>query len=697
MSQASPQAKDLDRLSIDTIRTLSMDAVQKANSGHPGTPMALAPVVFHLWQNHLRYDPDAPLWPNRDRFVLSVGHASMLLYSILHLTGVKEVDEHGKPTGKPAISLDDIEHFRQLDSKTPGHPEFRMTTGVETTTGPLGQGLGNSVGMAMAARWKEAHFNQGGDTLFDYHVWTLCGDGDMMEGISHEAASLAGHLKLSNLTWIYDSNTITIEGHTELAYSDDVASRFHGYNWNVLHVDDANDGAALEAAFKEAKATQDKPTLIIVKSIIGWGAPHKQNTAGAHGEALGEDEVKLAKKFYGWPEDKQFYVPDGVMQHFAEGMGARGKKLHAEWKQRLDAYGKSHPELAKEAGQMLDHTLPEGWEDAIPNFDADPKGLATRDSSGKVLNAIAQRIPWLIGGAADLSPSTKTNLKFEGAGSFEHDDYSGRNLHFGIREHGMGAVCNGMALSDLRPYGSTFLIFSDYMKPPIRLSAIMEVPVIYVFTHDSIGVGEDGPTHQPIEQLASLRAVPGLTLLRPADANEVGESWRVALTHNKEPSCLVLTRQPLPTFDRSKYGSAEGVRRGAYVLADADGGKKPEVILMASGSEVSLCVEAFEKLTAEGIAARVVSMPSWDLFEKQDEAYKESVLPSDVHARVCAEQAATLGWDRYVGRLGAQIVMHTFGASAPLKALKTKFGFTPEAVVDAAKKQIERVKTNGKE
>lgn len=697
MSQASPQAKDLDRLSIDTIRTLSMDAVQKANSGHPGTPMALAPVAFHLWQNHLRYDPDAPLWPNRDRFVLSVGHASMLLYSLLHLTGVKEVDEHGKPTGKAAVSIDDIEHFRQLDSKTPGHPEFRMTTGVETTTGPLGQGLGNSVGMAMAARWKEAHFNQGGDTLFDYHVWTLCGDGDMMEGISHEAASLAGHLKLSNLTWIYDSNTITIEGHTELAYSDDVASRFHGYNWNVLHVDDANDGAALEAAFKEAKATQDKPTLIIVKSIIGWGAPHKQNTAGAHGEALGEDEVKLAKKFYGWPEDKQFYVPDGVMQHFAEGMGARGKKLHAEWKQRFDAYEKSHPELAKEARQMLDHTLPEGWEDAIPKFDADPKGLATRDSSGKVLNAIAQRIPWLIGGAADLSPSTKTNLKFEGAGSFEHDDYSGRNLHFGIREHGMGAVCNGMALSDMRPYGSTFLIFSDYMKPPIRLSAIMEVPVIYVFTHDSIGVGEDGPTHQPIEQLASLRAVPGLTLLRPADANEVGESWRVALTHNKEPSCLVLTRQPLPTFDRSKYGSAEGVRRGAYVLADADGGKKPEVILMASGSEVSLCVEAFEKLTAEGVAARVVSMPSWDLFEKQDEAYKESVLPTDVHARVCVEQAATLGWDRYVGRLGAQIVMHTFGASAPLKALKTKFGFTPEAVADAAKKQIERVKSNGKE
>jgi transketolase len=697
MSQASPQAEDLDRLAIDTIRTLSMDAVQKANSGHPGTPMALAPVAFHLWQNHLRYDPDAPLWPNRDRFVLSVGHASMLLYSLLHLTGVKEVDENGKPTGKPAVSLDDIQHFRQLESKTPGHPEFRMTTGVETTTGPLGQGLGNSVGMAMGARWKEARFNKGSDKLFDYRVWALCGDGDMMEGVSHEAASLAGHLKLSNLTWIYDSNTITIEGHTELAYSDDVEARFHGYNWNVLHIDDANDGAALEAAFNQAKATTDKPTLIIVKSIIGWGAPNKQNTAGAHGEALGEEEVKLAKKFYGWPEDKQFYIPEGVKQHFAEGMGARGKQLHAEWKQRFDAYEKSNPELAKEAWEMLQHKLPEGWEAAIPKFDADPKGLATRDSSGKVLNAIAQRIPWLIGGAADLSPSTKTNLKFEGAGSFEHDNYAGRNLHFGIREHGMGAVCNGLALSDLRPYGSTFLIFSDYMKPPIRLSAIMEVPVIYVFTHDSIGVGEDGPTHQPIEQLASLRAVPGLTLLRPADANEVGESWRLALTHNKEPSCIVLTRQPLPTFDRSKYASAAGVARGAYVLADADGGRKPDVILMATGSEVSLCVEAFEKLKSEGIAARVVSMPSWDIFEKQDEAYKDSVLPSDVNARVCVEQAATLGWDRYVGRLGAQIVMHTFGASAPLKALKTKFGFTPEAVYDAAKKQMERVKSNGKE
>ncbi|CAB3769142.1 transketolase [Paraburkholderia humisilvae] len=690
-------ASDLDRLAINTIRTLSMDAVQKANSGHPGTPMALAPVVFHLWQNHLRYDPGAPDWPNRDRFVLSVGHASMLLYSLLHLYDVKELDAHGKPTGKPAVSLDDIRQFRQLDSKTPGHPEYGMTTGVETTTGPLGQGVGNSVGMAMAARWKEAHFNKPDAQLFDYRVYALCGDGDMMEGISHEAASLAGHLKLSNLTWIYDSNRVTIEGHTDLAYSDEVEARFRGYNWNTMHVDDANDGAALEAAFERAKSTTDRPTLIVVRSIIGWGAPHKQDTSDAHGEPLGVEEIKLAKRAYGWPEDAQFLVPDGVMQHLAQGMGARGKTAHNEWTKRFDAYGKQYPELAKELTLMLESKLPDNWDADIPTFEADPKGIATRESSGKVLNAIAQRVPWLIGGAADLSPSTKTNLKFEGAGSFEHDSYAGRNLHFGIREHGMGAVANGLAVSGLRPYGSTFLIFSDYMKPPIRLSAIMEVPVIYVFTHDSIGLGEDGPTHQPIEQLASLRGVPGLTTLRPADANEVGEAWRVALSRPHNPACIVLTRQPLPTFDRKKYAPAAGVRRGAYVLADTEGGKKPQVLLLATGSEVSLCVEAYEKLKAEGIAARVVSMPSWDIFENQDQAYKDSVLPPDVHARVAVEQAATLGWDRYVGRLGSQIVMHTFGASAPLKALKTKFGFTPERVYDEAKKQIERVKSNGKE
>ncbi|MFM0736091.1 transketolase [Paraburkholderia xenovorans] len=683
----------LDQLCINTIRTLSMDAVQKANSGHPGTPMALAPVAYHLWQNHLRYDPNEPLWPNRDRFVLSVGHASMLLYSVLHLASVKAVDDDGQPTGKPAVSLDDIEHFRQIGSNTPGHPEYRMTTGVETTTGPLGQGLGNSVGMAMAARWYENHFNKTDAPLFDYRVYALCGDGCMMEGISHEAASLAGHLKLSNLIWIYDSNRVTIEGHTDLAYSDDVETRFRGYNWHTLHVKDANNAEELEAAFVEAKSITDRPTLIVVNSIIGWGSPHKQDTSAAHGEALGVEEVALTKKFYGWPEDKFFYVPDGVHERFAAGVGARGNAAREEWQAKYDAYVKKYPDLAREFAQIEAHELPEGWDKGIPKFDADPKGIATRESSGKVLNAIAARVPWMIGGAADLSPSTKTDLKFEGAGSFEHDNYGGRNLHFGIREHAMGAAVNGLALSNLRAYGSTFLIFSDYMKPPIRLSSIMEVPSIFVFTHDSIGVGEDGPTHQPIEQLASLRGVPGLTVLRPADANEVGEVWRVALTQPRRPSCIVVSRQALPTFDRTRYASAEGVRKGAYVLADAPDGQKPQVLLLATGSEVSVCVDVYEKLKSEGIAARVVSMPSWDIFELQDQAYQDSVLPPDVDARVSVEQAASLGWDRYVGRLGAQVVMHTFGASAPLADLKKKFGFTPEHVYEAAKQQIERVKS----
>ena len=683
---------DLDRLAIDTIRTLSMDAVQKANSGHPGTPMALAPVAFQLWQHHLRYDPDAPLWPNRDRFVLSVGHASMLLYSLLHLAGVKALDAQGRPTGRPAVSVDDIEHFRQLGSVTPGHPEFRHTTGVETTTGPLGQGLGNSVGMAIAERWLEAHFNKPDASLFDYRVYALCGDGDLMEGVSHEAASLAGHLRLSNLIWIYDSNRITIEGHTDLAYSDDVEARFRGYRWHTLHVDDANDTAAFDAALAEAKAVTDRPTLIVVKSIIGWGAPHKQDTAAAHGEALGADEVRLAKRAYGWPEDAQFLVPEGVREHFARGMGARGKQAHEAWQQRLNAWAAGEPALAAQLRQMLDGRLPDGWDADIPSFEANAKGMATRESSGKVLNAIAQRVPWLIGGAADLAPSTKTPLKFEGAGSFEHDSPGGRNFHYGIREHGMGAVSNGLAVSGLRPFASTFLIFSDYMKPPIRLAAIMELPVVYVFTHDSIGLGEDGPTHQPVEQLASLRAVPGLTTLRPADANEVAQAWRVALAEPRRPACIVLTRQPLPTLDRSRYAGAEGVRRGAYVLADAPQGKRPEVLLLATGSEVALCIEAYETLKAENIHARVVSMPSWELFERQDQAYRDAVLPPDIHARVAVEEAAALGWDRYAGRLGSLIVMRTFGASAPIDALRTKFGFTPERVVEEAKQQIERRK-----
>ncbi|WP_036018229.1 transketolase [Paraburkholderia mimosarum] len=698
MSQAqaaSPSSHDLDHLAIDTIRTLSMDAVQKANSGHPGTPMALAPLGYRLWQYHLRYDPAAPSWPNRDRFVLSVGHASMLLYSLLHLADVKAEDEQGKPTGKPAVPLDAIKQFRQLGSATPGHPEYRVTSGVETTTGPLGQGLGNSVGMAIAERWLETRFNRPGAALFDYRVYALCGDGDLMEGVSHEAASLAGHLRLSNLIWIYDSNRVTIEGHTDLAYSDDVEARFRGYHWHTLRVDDVNDANALESAIEAAKRVTDKPTLIVVKSIIGWGAPHRQDTAAAHGEALGEEEVRLAKRAYGWPEDAQFLVPDGVREHFAQIMGARGKALHEAWRERREAYARDYPDLAKELNLMLAGRLPDDWDADIPTFESDEKGMATRESSGKVLNAIAARVPWIVGGAADLSPSTKTALKFEGARSFERDSHAGRNLHYGVREHAMGAVSNGLALSGLRPFASTFLIFSDYMKPPIRLAAIMELNVVYVFTHDSIGVGEDGPTHQPIEQLASLRGVPGLMTLRPADANEVAQAWRVALAQSPQshkPVCLVLTRQPLRTLDRTRYASAEGVRRGAYVLADAPAGTRPEVLLLATGSEVSLCIDAYETLEQEGIHARVVSMPSWDLFELQDQAYKDAVLPPDIDARVAVEQAATLGWDRYAGGLGAQIVMHTFGASAPLKALMTKFGFMPERVVEAAKEQIARCK-----
>ena len=680
----------LDRLAIDTIRTLSMDAVQQANSGHPGTPMALAPVMYQLWQHHLRYDPAEPLWPNRDRFVLSVGHASMLLYATLHLAGVRAVDDDKRVSAAPAVSLADIEHFRQLDSRTPGHPEYRLTTGVETTTGPLGQGLGNSVGMAMAGRWYAAHFAPDGQPLFDYRVYALCGDGDLMEGVSHEAASLAGHLRLGNLIWIYDNNRITIEGGTALAYSDDVALRFRGYGWHTLHVQDANDTAAIDAALSDAKRMTDAPTLIVVDSVIAWGAPNKQNTAAAHGEALGEQEVALAKRAYGWPEDKKFYVPPEVYTRFAEGVGARGREAREAWVARRKQLDARYPDLARQLALIEAQALPEHWDADMPSFAADPKGEATRASSGEVLNAIAARVPWLLGGAADLAPSTKTLLKFDGAGSFSRDEPQGRNVHFGVREHAMGAVANGLALSNLRPFTATFLIFSDYMRPPIRLAAIMEVPVIFVFTHDSIGLGEDGPTHQPVEQLASLRGIPGLTVLRPADANEVCEAWRVALGNARRPTALVLSRQPLPTLDRSRYASAEGVRRGAYVLADAANGQAPQVVLMATGSEVAVCLEAYQRLSAEGIAARVVSMPSWDIFELQDAAYKDEVLPPELDARVAVEQGATLGWDRYVGRTGEKIVMHTFGASAPARDLQRKFGFTPEHVYEAAKRQIAR-------
>ncbi len=674
---------DIDTIAINTIRTLAMDAVQKANSGHPGTPMALAPVAYTLWQKALRFDPADPNWPGRDRFVLSCGHASMLLYALLHLAGVVAVNEH-EARGTPAITLDDIRQFRQLSSRTPGHPEYRLTSGVETTTGPLGQGCGTSVGMAMAQRWLAERYNKPGFPVFDYRVYVLSSDGDMMEGISHEAASVAGHLRLSNLLWVYDSNNITIEGNTGLAFSEDVAARFRAYRWHTITLADANDTAAFARALDEAAGITDRPTMIVVHSHIGFGAPKKQDTREAHGEPLGAEEIRGAKRAYGWPEDAQFLVPDGVRERFAQGIGARGAKLHGEWQAMFARYRAEYPDLARELDMMNLHGLPAGWDADIPTFPADAKGLASRDASQKVLNAIAPHLPWMIGGAADLAPSTKSNMTFQGAGSFGADNYGGRNLHFGIREHAMGAICNGLALAGLRAYGSGFLIFSDYMRAPIRLSAIMELPVIYIFTHDSIGVGEDGPTHQPIEQLVSLRAIPGMVVLRPGDANEVAAAWRVALSLREQPCCLILSRQPLPTLDRTRYAPADGVARGAYVLADAADGQ-PQIILMATGSEVSLVVGAYEALTAEGIRARVVSMPSWELFEKQPEEYRRRVLPPEVATRLAVEQAAVIGWDRYVGPAGRVIGMHTFGASAPLSALLGKFGFTPDKVLEAAR------------
>ena len=674
-------------LCINTIRTLSMDAVQQAESGHPGTPMALAPVIYTLWQRFLRFDPEDPIWPNRDRFVLSNGHASMLLYAMLHLTGVKAVDAEYRPLGEPAVTLDDIKRFREIDSKCPGHPEYHVTTGVETTTGPLGQGCATSVGMAIAERWLAKHFNRPDFPVFDYAIYAMCGDGDMMEGVTSEAASLAGHLMLGNLCWIYDSNEVTIEGRTDLAFSDDVAARFLAYGWNVTRVGDANDEERVAEAIEEFQRTKDVPTLIIVESHIGYGAPHKHDTSAAHGEPLGVEEIRLAKRSYGWPEDAKFLVPDGVREHFSAGIGQRGNDLRADWLTLIEAYRAKHPDLFKQLEQIQRRDLPRGWDADLPSFAADSKGLASRESSAKVLNAIAPHYPWLMGGAADLSPSTKTNLTFETAGDFEANSYGGRNLHFGIREHAMGAIVNGLALSKVRAYGSTFLIFSDYMKPAIRLSALMRLPVVIIFTHDSIGLGQDGPTHQPVEQLIALRAIPGLITLRPADANEVTEAWRVIIGLKHQPACLILSRQPLQTFDRKRYASASGVARGAYVMADAEGGK-PAVILIGTGSEIALCVEVHERLKQEGIAARVVSMPSWELFEQQDQAYRDSVLPPGITARVSVEAGSVIGWDRYVGMNGAKIGMHSFGSSAPIKDLMKKFGFTPEKVLAAAKDQI---------
>jgi transketolase len=615
----------------------------------------------------------------------------MLLYSLLYLCGVQAVNPEYETLGQPSVTLDDIKRFRQIDSKCPGHPEYHWTSGVETTTGPLGQGVAVSVGMAIAGRWMASYFNRPGFEMINYDVFALCGDGDMMEGVSNEAASLAGHLKLSNLCWIYDNNKITIEGHTELAFSDDLATRFIAYGWNVTRVGDANDLEMLERAIRVFKNSNDRPTLIIVDSHIAYGSPHKQDTSAAHGEPLGEDEIRLAKRNYGWPEDAKFFVPEGVQDHFKQGMGKRGRELRDAWMARFNEYKSKYSILADHLYKMQIRELPEGWDKDLPSFPADPKGLASRDSSGKVLNAIAKNVPWLIGGSADLAPSTKTRLTFEGAGDFSAENYSGRNFHFGIRENAMASILNGLSHCKVRPYGSSFLIFSDYCRPGIRLSAIMELPVIYIFTHDSIGVGEDGPTHQPVEQLASLRAIPGLITLRPADANEVVEAWRVIMKLRHQPAVLVLTRQPLPTIDRTKYAPASGLEKGAYVLADAKDGK-PDVLLLATGSEVSLCVDAYEQLASEGIKARVVSMPSWELFEKQGEEYKRSVIPPGITARVSVEQASTLGWERYVGLTGHIIGMKTFGASAPLKELQKKFGFVPEKIVAAAKEQLSKTR-----
>ena len=676
------RSTDIDQLCINTIRTLSIDAIEKANSGHPGTPMALAPLAYTLWQRYLRFDPADPIWPNRDRFVLSAGHASMLLYSLLHLAQVKSVDSDYETQGEPAISLSDIESFRQLDSKAAGHPEYRLASGIETTTGPLGQGIATSVGMAIAGQWDREHF---GAELFDFDVYAVCGDGCLMEGVSSEAASIAGHQRLDNLCWIYDNNHITIDGHTEITYEDDVAARFLGYGWAVNRVGDANDIELISRAFERFQAESGRPTLIILDSHIGYGSPHKQDTAAAHGEPLGDEEVRETKRAYGWPEDAQFLVPDGVYEHFAAGIGERGARLHAEWRQRVDA---ADAGLSVQIDQMQRRELPEGWDSEIPEFDPDEEGVATRKAAHQVLDSIAPRVPWLLSGSADLTGSAASGLDFDGAADFQPTDRAGRTLHYGIREHESAAISNGLSLSKLRPVWSTYLIFSDYARPAIRLSALMELPVIHWFSHDSIGLGEDGPTHQPVEQLASLRAIPNLNVIRPCDANEVAAAWRVIMPLRHEPAALVLSRQDLPVLDRSRYAPADGLERGGYVLADCEG--EPEVILIATGSEVHLAVSAYEELSADGARARVVSLPSWQLFDRQDEAYRESVLPSAVGARVAVEQASTLGWDRYVGPEGRIVGMHTFGASAPLKEVENMFGFTPEKVVEAARELIER-------
>ena len=685
----APSAQQIDQLCINTIRTLSIDAVQQARSGHPGTPMALAPLVYTIWNRVMRFDPRDPIWPNRDRFILSNGHASMLLWSVLHLTRTQAVNAEYETVGQPSVTLDDIRRFRQLDSKAPGHPEYHWVSGVETTTGPLGQGIATSVGMAIARKWLAARYNRPGFEIFDYNIYTVCGDGCLMEGVGSEAASLAAHLGLDNLCWIYDNNHITIEGSTRITFTEDVAARFLGYGWNVLRVSDANDTERIEHALEIFRNTKGRPTFIVVDSHIGYGSPHKQDTADAHGEPLGEEEVRLTKQNYGWPEDAKFFVPDGVYEHFAAGIGERGANARRKWIDLFDAYRNEHGSLAAEIDQMQRRELPAGWDRGLPVFPADPKGIAGRDASGKALNVIAQNIPWFLGGSADLGPSNRTRLTYDGAGDFQADTPAGKNLHFGIREQAMAAIVNGLSLSKLRAFGATFFIFSDNARPSMRLSAIMELPAIFIFTHDAMGDGEDGPTHQPVEQLAVMRATPGLVTLRPADANEVVEAYRYILQLRHEPAVLVLSRQPLPTLDRNKYAAASNLARGAYVLADPPGGN-PEVILIASGSEVSLAVSAHETLIAAGIRSRVVSMPSWDIFDHQSRDYRDRVLPPTVKLRIAIEEASTLGWERYVGDSGRIIGMKTFGASAPLKELQKKFGFEPEHLVAAAKELLGR-------
>ncbi len=690
-AQLVPRLTDakLDQLCINTIRTLSIDAVQQAKSGHPGTPMALAPLVYAIWNRVLRFDPQDPIWPNRDRFVLSNGHASMLLWSVLHLTRTQAVNAEYEILGQPSVTLDDIRHFRQLSSKAPGHPEYHWVSGVETTTGPLGQGVATSVGMAIAEKWLASHYNRPGFEIFNYKTYAVCGDGCLMEGVASEAASLAGHLGLDNLCWIYDNNHITIEGSTSLTFTEDVAARFLAYGWNVLRVGDANDMERIERALDIFHKTKGRPTFIVLDSHIGYGSPNKQDSAAAHGEPLGDDEVRLTKRSYGWPEDETFLVPDGVYERFAAGIGERGASLRQNWKTLFEDYRSRYPNLAQQLEQMQRRELPAGWDRNLPVFSPDAKGIAGRDASGKVLNVLGQNIPWFLGGSADLGPSNKTYLTFDGASHLQAESPGGKNLHFGIREHAMGAIVNGLSLSKLRPFGATFFVFSDYARPAIRLSAIMELPTLFVFTHDAMGDGEDGPTHQPVEHLASLRAMPGLIVLRPGDANEVVEAYRYVMQLRHEPAALALSRQPLPTLDRNKYASASGVAHGAYVLADASGGN-PEVIIIASGSEVSLAVEAHEQLVAEGIRSRVVSMPSWEIFDQQPQGYRDGVLPPDVKARVAVEQASTFGWERYVGESGQVVGMHTFGASAPLKELQRKFGFQPDQVVAVARQQLGR-------